>query len=439
MHPQPPNLEHRLREQSLAICSALRTAIEGALEAGGTRRGSALRPVQLTSSLGLDKSLASRVVRALTTDDPLSSLHSIPTPQGLGLVANAARTCGAPVNDVEQLREVASSYRDLLDEFSGGRTDLEAALVGWLPEQRARALRDARRSVFRGMTTLAGTRSAALYEAHFLCPSAADPLGGEDSGTHGPHVERVVHRLHQDLRRLREGAHLPAFNLALKDASGRPSRVTTLGGEIIGSGDGANGDWNAAGLLVEDVCSHPIPDLAAGPGGEAIEVSIPGSNLDVNQLSTMGCAWRTRSLASAGAGDDGRPSGPGATVCAEIPTEALVLDLFVHRDLALAGVPTVSLHTRPDWLGAKVPGPPPAHDPRRTQAPSFQDLSRAAGGWASADVRSCAALAETVCREADLDVGEFHGYRMRVAFPLPSETFAIWWQVAPRSGAEQAG
>ena len=404
-------LEVRLRTLSRDLCVALQDAIDTALSASGRPRVGGLRPVQLTSTLGLDKSLASRVVRSLTLEDELHALHGIPTPQGLALIAKAAHKAGASVESSERLEHAAEEYRTLLGEFSGGRTDLEATLAGWIPEQRARAERDARRSVFRGMTTMTGTRAGTNYHSLYLVPSSIEGR-----------VDSLLVGVRQDLRRLRAGAPLLIASLRSEPGTGGwGARRTPHDGRAL--------DGEGSSNLLPDLCSHPIPKLKVDSETDQLLISIAEDALDVNESATLGFGWRTEGHYEQDESEDR----PYHYVSVETirPIEALVFDLLVHRDVPLSGPPRVSVTTERSVgiVGARRPprtGSNGLHD-----GVSLTDLEQLPSGLASVDVRSCPAIAETACREAGYAIGDFAKFRARIEFPLPTEELTIWW---PRGG-----
>lgn len=431
MNTGSPSLESRLRTLSQRLCASLEAAIRGSLVALGECSSEPLRPVVITSRLGLDKSLASRVARAIGADDPIRALHYIPTPQGLSLVARAAAAAGAPPEQVAALDDASASYRDLLAEFSGGRTDLEATLAGWIPEQRERAERDARRSVFRGMTTLSGTRTSAVYNSLYLIPAPPDVSEGCATQPGEERIHSLVVTLRQDLRRLRSGARLHVMSMLAASVPGRPPRAQRSGRNAPPSTgrftlDGAPLRDDPEALLLGDLCSHPLPKLELQHSGPSIIVSVDPGALDVNEFATLGMGWMTRGHFQRFATPSRRYE--SLTVAALSPTEALVVDLFIHEDLAYPHPPFASLADVAGQLGPRVD--PKALPPVELEAaPRPLSLDAHPSGLASQDVRACPAIAENACREADIDLAKFSKYRFRIAFPTPTEQLTIWWEL----------
>lgn len=418
----PPSLEDRLRGVSRDLVSSLecviREAVGRCVAASGDGGGAPeeLRPVLMTTHLGLDKSLASRVVRSIAAECELRALLGIPTPQGLALIAGAARDAGVPADLLAGLEGATQRYSEILGEFSGGRTDLDAALSGWIPEQRLRAERDARRSVFRGMTTLCGTRASAVYNAVFLTPSS-----------HADRIDTVILALRQDLRRLRSGARLHVVSLRA-DPSRKDSRQRHLGL------DGVPLTGDPARLVLAELCSHPIPALEVEQTGEALSIAVHRDALDVNEFATIGLAWRNEAHFPRYATDERRFLSLTAGV--SCPTEALVVDVFVHRALGLESPPEVTAVRGAERAWRSGVQEPPAPDaPGSQEPPPLLSLDDHPSGLASSDVRSAGAVVENLCREAGLDLQDFAKTRLRVAFPLPVEEFDLWWSLPTRDAA----
>ena len=402
-------LEARMRSVSDALRGALEQVLSEALGADSDP----MRPVQITQQLGLNKTLAGRVVRAIYEQDSLQALLRIPTPQGLQLISLASERVGAATASLERLARSTRDYGELLAEFSGGRTDLEAILAGWLPDQRARAERDARRSVFRGMTTLAGTRGSADYHSLYLLPSQKEP----------DRLDSLSVTVRQDLRRLQPLAEIVVFGPVADAPDAWRARRRTLQGRELNS--------DPRSMLVPELCSHPIPALefnADEPGAMSLRVAAAG--LDVNEPATLGLGWRTDAAFprfAAAESDFGR-----FAIRAAKPVEAVVVDLFVHRDLALAGRPIASLDADVASSAAGSIAPPREDSVKRKAAPSVLDLDADPSGLASQDVRSCKAIAENVCREAGVRLEDFAKYRTRMEFPVGSEELTLWWPLPRR-------
>jgi len=133
------------------------------------------RPNDLVRVLKIDKSLASRLVRAISTDDPYESLHETAAPRGLGRAVEACRRAGAPANAVDETSRAIQAFDDLLGDLPDGRKDLATILGARVERAPASAEQHARRSVFRGLVHLRGFRTDTVYTCGIFLPNADDP------------------------------------------------------------------------------------------------------------------------------------------------------------------------------------------------------------------------------------------------------------------------
>ena len=151
-----------------ALISSFRLLLETAV-------GPSPRVTDLINALGIDKTQASRVVRAIGARTPYEALHEISAPRGLALIVEAAREQGAPTDICHEAEDAVESFSNLLEGFPDGRAGLNSVLASRVPRAKEAADRDARRSVFKGFVHLRGYRIDAVYIAAIFLPSAANP------------------------------------------------------------------------------------------------------------------------------------------------------------------------------------------------------------------------------------------------------------------------
>ncbi|MCK7492550.1 MAG: hypothetical protein MZW92_13905 [Comamonadaceae bacterium] len=105
------------------VATALRAGLVPLLK---VHAGSPPRPYRLTQGLGLDKSLASRVVQAARAESDLDLLHQVPSPTGLRMLLDrAAPEPGDPRR--RPLERAIRAFEELLDSLPGGRRALDGA------------------------------------------------------------------------------------------------------------------------------------------------------------------------------------------------------------------------------------------------------------------------------------------------------------------------
>src|SRR5499427_8223096 len=107
----------------------LRRAITSVLEAVAGPRP---RPTRVARAIGLDKSLASRLVRSVRATSDMDLMHFVPSPGGLHIFADLALRHADPAS-VDHLRAAADRFSELLDAAPGGRAAIGAQIEGRPP------------------------------------------------------------------------------------------------------------------------------------------------------------------------------------------------------------------------------------------------------------------------------------------------------------------
>lgn len=133
--------------------------------------GEPVRPVRLTQGIGLDKSLASRLVKAVRADSEAEFLHHIPSPTGLRILLERARGQA----DASLLRDLEAGVRRfeaLLDRLPGGRQALDARMGESSSAIREKREQMARQASFKAQSFLFGHYCETLTTALFVLPSA---------------------------------------------------------------------------------------------------------------------------------------------------------------------------------------------------------------------------------------------------------------------------
>ena len=116
------NFERRARK----LGADMRAALEPLVAAV---QGPAARTTAFATALGLDKSLAGKIVRVTRAADPLEVLHTCPAPQGLSMVIRAAESRGVPAEVCQRVQTCVDDFREILSEFVGGARGVRGRLV----------------------------------------------------------------------------------------------------------------------------------------------------------------------------------------------------------------------------------------------------------------------------------------------------------------------
>ncbi|MEM9378799.1 MAG: hypothetical protein AAGB93_02540 [Planctomycetota bacterium] len=400
------DLETRLRSLSRSVAARLTDAFTEALGAAPARAA------LLVDRLGLDKTLASKLVRGLRAEEPLRALLELPAPQGLGLAADAAARAGASAPAVLAMREEIERLAHLQDEFPGGRSDLLAILSGWLPETRDKEDRQARQAAFRAMSTITGTRYDALYNAYVYAPSATDPDVCDTAW--------IVARL--GLRRLRHGPSIRLTSMRADETGTDVPRRLTLAGQPL--------DRSPRRLLVPAFCSDPLPGLEVQEATGRFDLVLGPTSPPLDRAADLALGSLSRGLVPRFRTEDRAWDYTMHT--ATRPARVLIVDLLVHRDLYDGRPPIATAQ-----LGG---GTPDLRGPRSEQADQIdlpleqRTLGNGLSRLGSSEVPRCQELLTHAFGELGWDPELFRVYRVRVPYPAPTVTILLWLELPEGPG-----
>ncbi len=137
--------------------------------------GTPCRPSEVSRILGVNKDVASRVVNAVSTADPLASAYAMPGPAPLRTLVRGARRRGAPSPVVEEADQAIDAFERMLSEHVGDKTGLNALIGAWLPEARDEVDVTARQLVYRGASLIKGLVADVAVVSFIVHRSATDP------------------------------------------------------------------------------------------------------------------------------------------------------------------------------------------------------------------------------------------------------------------------
>lgn len=115
-----------------------------------------LGPIELSRTLGVDKTLASRLMSALRASDPTVALSLLPGVVPMRQFLTAARKHGAGARAVGTAERRLRVFDHELVRAFGTRTRLDAVIADALPGARRRHEDTARQAVYRGMALIKG-------------------------------------------------------------------------------------------------------------------------------------------------------------------------------------------------------------------------------------------------------------------------------------------
>ncbi len=351
-------------------------------------------PQAFARTLGIDKVLASRFLKAVRSPDPMSAIHRIPGPEPLRRVVRALGRQGGDGDLVRRAQHAIDGYETLIRTELGDRSELEAVLSAWAPEARREFEMRRKQAAFRAMSQLKGVEMNTLMATVLLHP-AAD----------GEHIDIIWINGAIGLRRLRPGV---GVKFATRRMSREPEarRPRTLDGDEIES---------AESIRLDEFCSKPLASLRTDRIGEVVHYTLADETFGPRSAADLVFCEVNLSEIRRFVSPESRRK---RYVFAEVSTPARLLhfDAIVHEDLFTTD-PALRIYD------AAIEGVADVNDPARdidrldlleTIEPLGLGLSR----FRSADVPRYADLLRTVCNRMNWDGARFRGHRCRIEYPV---------------------
>lgn len=355
------------------------------------------RPAEFQRVLKLDRSLSSRLLRALELDDPLAALYRMPGPQGLRLVLKAARKA---VTDnpgpIARAEDALADLENLVTAEVGDWKALEAALCGWVPEAREQFELVNRQAAFRAMSNIRGVVADAMVSVTLIHPSSDDADWLDRAGITG------ICRM----RRLRPGTPM-GFLHGSSIAPPPGTRRLSLDGEPIDARHGAP--------LLEQFSSSPTPDFDVRVEGDTVHYLLKGNGVGVGSLADLYFADVMRSRYPVHRAVAPRLATPGAVI--DVPAKSLIVDVLVHQGIWPGVEPELRMY---DTAIRGIANPvDPARDMDRIDVlGTIQYLGTQSARFRAAEVACYSDMVRSVCQKLDWNSERFRGYRCRIEYPV---------------------
>ena len=396
-----------LRPEIEDLGGALRRPLRAVLEAVA---GDPPRPARVARAIGLDKSLASRFVRAVMADSNLELMHIVPSPEGLRILADRAADY-TPPEVHREFKDVTHRFAQLIDRLPGGRSTLDAQIAEGSELVRERSEHAARQAAFKSMSFLLGYYCDTLATALYLVPS---PNGRMVDGI------EVQHRI--GLRRMRPGTQLALLSLHYQPEDEVPGDSITF--ESI---DGPRASVNPDDYLLREFSTNPLPEMSVMRGDKIWTIVLAGERA-VHSSTETATAFRVR---------NGWPVVPEGRLqdmrgyVLHVPTRRLVRDVYVEDSLYQGAVPRLSFLLP----GPRAHTPVPDDDGMRHFAnvnlhARIESLPAGSKAASLAGAANHAPLLTRVIERAGHGAMSFRGWRCEITYPVPMMEM-MWWLVHP--------
>lgn len=382
----------RIEKRIAGVGQGLGASLAGIIDAipGGPHG-----PVQLARTLGIDKVLASRILKTIRNNDPIAVLHLAPGPDPLRRFLKAASRRKVDKELVATASKHVTEFEDLIREEAGDRSALDAMICAWLPEARADFELRRRQSAYRAMSQLKGAAANTILSTVIVYPSKE-----------GKFLDIVWIHGYLGLRRLRAGAAV-AFSSRRIGPADSPRRPRTIDGEPI---------TDFEGVRVSAFCSKPHAQVNAHHVGEVIHYTLAGNGFGPKNATDLITAEVNPTELPI---HEPQGSRRKRYVFAEVatPVKVLVFDALIHQSVYPGADPV--LHVYDTVLNGVADVNDPSRDiDRLNHNESAMHMGQGISGCRSADVPNYLELLREITGSLNLNDQEFRGYRCRIEYPI---------------------
>ena len=400
----------------LGTAQPFETSVEERIQAVGRRLSDAVRavtesidgnpygPAQVARTIGVDKVLAGRVLKATRDGDPLATLHLAPGPEPLRRYIRAAAKKGTPRGIVRGAEEAVRSFETLIRQEAGDRSGLDALLCGWLPEARANFELRRKQAAFRAMSELLGAVANVNIGTVLLHPSQSSGL-----------LDVVWLFGFMGLRRLRAGSRVKCASRRI--GNGNPPRSPqTLEGVEMNRFDK---------LRVDDFCSKPPPALDVHTIGDAIHYSLAGTDYGPRSAADLVFAEVNHEEMPHHVDPAARPR---RQLFAEVstPSNTLIFDALIHEQVFTWAEP--SLHIYDTVLDGIADVNNAERDLDRLDLQeTIQPMGHGISKFRLMEFPRYVELLRHVCDKLGWTGSSFRGYRCRIDYPIYGSQVVMTW------------
>tara|TARA_R110002073_G_scaffold152651_3_gene307474 strand:+ start:111554 stop:112753 length:1200 start_codon:yes stop_codon:yes gene_type:complete len=367
-------------------------------------------PQQLAKELGIDKVLASRILKAIRAPDPMSVVHRVPGPEPMRRLLKASSKLGVNPADIVTANSAVDRFETLIRSEIGDRSALEAILSAWVPEARREFELRRKQTAFRAMSQLKGAQADVYAECAIFYPSADNE-----------HIDVVWIKAIVGLHRLRPG--VPVKFTSHRQIEGQTQRKTyTLTGDPVDS---------LSSATLKNYCSTPTPTLNVHPAGELMHYMLKDDAFGVSSsVDLVTCEVNRAEIPRYIPDERNRKAWASSDI--NIPSKRMQFDVLVHKDLYNRSFPELRIYD------TTINGQADINDPARDMdqldlMESIENLGAGLNRFGSSSVPKYRAMLEEVCSTLGYDGTALRGYRCTADYPIHGSQTAMIFSTQDRN------
>ncbi len=367
-------------------------------------------PQRLATRLGVDKVLASRLLKALRTPDPLAVIHRMPGPDPLRRVAASLEQAGVSAAHVAEVSAAIEGYDEVIKRDAGDISGLQAILSAWVPEAKRDFEGRRLQAMYRAVSQLKGASVDVYADTVFFTPSPD-----------GETIDVVWIKALVNLVRLRPGAVVKLTSHRAVEEDGASRAPKALDGSPI---------TDLSASLLSKFCSPVTPRISVRLAGEQmhyiLEDDVFGSHASATIVT---CETNTGELPRYV--DPAKNRLAWASSEPSVPAKLMQFDCFVHEDLWGGSAPGVRVYDTA--IGGIADVNDPAREIDRLDVSAVcESLGRGLGRARSDAVPDYHAMVEHVRAARGWDPAPYLGYRVVQEHPLYGSQTALTFRTVGR-------
>ncbi|HVZ93896.1 MAG TPA: hypothetical protein VG797_05250 [Phycisphaerales bacterium] len=398
--PAPDDLEARIVRTGDELLSSLRRVLD-------RLNGSESGPQRLARELGVDKVLASRLLKAVRSPDGMTAMHRAPGPEPIRRVLKASLLAGVPQEEIAAAEAATDAFEQLIETGTGDRTGLETMLSAWVPEARRDFELRRKQAAFRAMSQLKGVQTDVFAETAIFWPNKD-----------GEKIDVVWIKCVIGLARLRPGVAIKFVSKrGVENPTGR--HPLTLAGDPVDS---------VSNTVLPEFCTTPLPRLIATVTGEHTHYMVEDTRL-IEPVRVVTCEVNIAEIPRYVPSSKGRRAWASSDIA--IPAQAFQFDTLLHPDLYAGAQPDLRVYD------TTIHGTADRNDPSRDidqfdLLDRIDDLGTGLSRFGSSHVPQYRRLIGRVCEHLTLDSTILRGYRVSSGYPLYGAQYVMSFPTTER-------
>ncbi len=352
------------------------------------------RPQEVARQFGLRTGLTWKVCKVVQEADLYSAVPHVPGATGLKLFVDAFERAGADAGSVKAARSASRAFEKMVEIHTGDRQTLLTMLGHLAPvEQQARREAD-RKLAFQGNSANWGVQARLNLSMQFVAPNPDAP----------EMIDLVTTTGLYDFRRLRRGARWVLLRSISYNDDGtlRPDNQVPV--------DPSSSPEEGLRLM-KDFCSG-VPEIHEAPLRNGTQYELSDGPVGHSAAFTCVFGTFTRQFACWHR-DELNQFGEHPTLLFT-PSELLIGDVFIHRDLPFELPPEAALYSGLfDGVDAAWSG---RESDRMALAETVLDLG-SPPIIATPQIPRYPQMVQAVCDRLDWSVKDFRAYRLMMKYP----------------------